>query len=125
MGHKNSSSEINRMVSSWKSGIIEYVDEMGELQKCKDEPTKLLTIFNRIRNDSRMRLTGKGLRKAFELKDIPDKIWTFIRKIKYLPTYFRSKRNKFLYRFKSIKDELRQIIKKTCCFGPLDKGDDK
>ena len=126
MGPKNSSSsEIDQMVSKWKNGTIEYIDESGELIKFFGGPAVLLTVLDGIRRNPRIKLAGKGLKKTFELKDVPVKIWTTIRKIKHLPMHFRSERNKFLYRLHSKRNELRQIIKETCHFGPLDKKGDQ
>ena len=126
MGPKNSSSsEIDQMVSKWKSGTIKFINKSGALVEYKGKPAQLLFILNEIRRDSRMKLAGKGLRKTLELKDVLENIWRFIKKPKNIPMHIRSKRNKFLYWLHSERNELRQIIKETCHFGPLDKGGDQ
>jgi hypothetical protein len=113
MGHRNSSGDNEQMVSKWKKGTIEYINELGELTKFSGTPAKLLSILNKIERNPGMRLAGKGLRKSFELKDVPDKAWRFVRKIKYLPMHCRSKRNEF-----------RRIFNETCCIGYRPKEDD-
>jgi hypothetical protein len=110
MGHRNSSGDIEQMVLKWKRGTIKYINEAGEIIKVAGKPNELLAIFNKVKNNSRTKLE---LKKSFELKDVPDKIWRFLRKIKHLPMYCRSKRNEF-----------RRIFNETCCMGYRQKEDD-
>lgn len=114
MGYSSNSSEIDQMVLGWKSGTIEYLNKAGVLIKFKGKPKDLLIIFNEIRHDNQMKLVGSGLEKTFELKDVPEKIWRLLKKIKYIPTHIRSKRN-----------VICRILKETCHFGPLDKKGDQ
>ena len=110
MGHKISSSEIDQMVLlGWKKAVLKlkyvFANKPEEVYKITGKPQGVLWYFDQFKNNPRIKIIS--FQKAFELQDVPEKIWRSVKRIKYIPTLLRSQRN-----------ELRYILKQTCHFGP-------
>lgn len=93
-----SSSEIEQMALGWKKAVLKYknLDTPNKTHIFKDEPEKVLKFFRAIERHSHTRVIY--LKKAFQPKDIPVKIWKTVKRIRYIPMMIRSKRNERPYR---------------------------
>jgi len=114
MGQNMDSSEIEQRAREWKGAVLHFIftDDPKNIRTIKGNPAGVLKFFRDFEKNPNYRIIS--LKKAFELKDIPVKIWGNAKKIRYIPMYLRSKRNEF-----------HQVLKETCYFGPVNKkGDD-
>jgi hypothetical protein len=104
---------MGHVALQWKKAVLKYVlvDSPKKIWKIKGNSEGVLWYSRKFENSSKIKIIS--LRKAFELKDIPGKIWRTAKKIRYIPMYLRSKR-----------DEIRHALKETCHFGPLKKDGD-
>lgn len=86
------SGEIEEMILGWKKIILKFFfrDNPKRIYTIKN-PKEILWYYHQLRSNSQIRMS---LKKAFELKDVPEKIWGLIKRIKYLPMFIRSYRNR-------------------------------
>jgi len=108
-----SSSEIEQKAYRQKKMVLRYVflDDPKRICKIMGKPEGVLKFFRSFEKNPNYKIIS--LEKAFQLKDVPGKIWRTAKKIRYIPMYLRSKRN-----------EIRHALKETCQFGPRKKDGD-
>jgi len=99
MGYNMHSSEIDQMTYGWKKAVLKYVfvDSPKKICEIKGKPEGVLWYFRNFKNSPQIKIIS--LQKAFELKDVPGKIWRTAKKIRYIPMYLRSQRNHFRHIF--------------------------
>lgn len=113
MGQNMHSSEIEQMAFGWKKAVLYFVfkDDPQNVHTIKGNAAGVLKFFRSFEKNPSYGIIS--LKKAFELKDVPDKIWRALKRTKYLPMMIRSKRKELFY-----------ALKETCHFGPLNKNGD-
>jgi len=91
MEYGASSSEIEQMILGYKKAVIKY-EFWEKIYTLKGSPENILYIFRTIRCNPKFKI--KWIGKKITLIDLIVKIWTKIKRIKYLPMFYRSFRNR-------------------------------